>query len=846
MKDMLDSLVRRTPKTPTPAGKFVPTQEAGKVLPDDSAKQAALLDADTFKDNESGAVDFIVKCDFADARLRAAEHVHDRHLMLKVLHASRKVDRRVAKLMQTRIDLISKQELIAKHAEDCIRDAQRMLHEIPLMSNRVADMDRAWRSIGNVIEPQLSIFEALRQEIDSRLSTQIALQRSVIDAIDALRKLNLEADTFAPEQMADMLAKIEQKVEHCRCVPEATSLPRNLLLEFEREQQRFKERQIIHQKNLTEPSTREKTLAAWEAVPPTALNSSELKRMWDKLPVSDDSSSMAALQQRFNALLKLVPQAETSSVVLTDKANAQSVFSEVLKAMELALQEGLLHIAVEQDEILRSIDLRSQQVSDSEVARLGNVRSELKRLQGWARWGGNVAREELIKSMEDLPGQKLPVQELAKKIGGSRERWKTMDSTSGAAPKVLWERFDRACTAAYAPVAEQSKRQAQERQQHKEKAQALIAEIRRFIEANGLDREDADTPVQGWKQVAHFQHSALQSWQRIGHMDRKDRKRVDAEFESVMQILTGPLRRQWQTEIERRESMIREVEQIKINDRKAIDRVRRLQEQWQEMAKALPLERKDDQALWQRFRGACNAVFAQRKETAAAADVERRKNAAAKEKLCVGLEAASLESESAIKKLLRETDVAWTRIGSVPRAREQQLNERYRKAIAAAKARLGAAQNFEKEAQYRALLEKFALCGAAESALAANLPIDPGWSAHWLMLPLLQGGRENVMRKRFDAAINAFTSGSGEYVAMLEKNRVILQQELLRVEMLAGIDSPPALAAQRMQMQVQVLQASLSGQKQEPLGVRLDCLCGLPALSDEQSVERIYHLLKRV
>ncbi|UUZ48077.1 hypothetical protein LP420_34720 [Massilia sp. B-10] len=31
-----------------------------------------------------------------------------------------------------------------------------------------------------------------------------------------------------------------------------------------------------------------------------------------------------------------------------------------------------------------------------------------------------------------------------------RERWKALDTLSGAAPKSLWERFDAACSAAYA------------------------------------------------------------------------------------------------------------------------------------------------------------------------------------------------------------------------------------------------------------------------------------------------------------------------------------------------------------------------------------------------------------
>ena len=54
------------------------------------------------------------------------------------------------------------------------------------------------------------------------------------------------------------------------------------------------------------------------------------------------------------------------------------------------------------------------------------------------------------------------------------------------------------------------------------------------------------------------------------------------------------------------------------NFRHTLDKLRGLQERWQEQAKALPLERKVEQALWQRFRAACDAIFearnAKRKE----------------------------------------------------------------------------------------------------------------------------------------------------------------------------------------------------------------------------------------
>ena len=68
------------------------------------ARQTALMQADALKGKESEAVEFILQCVFADARLKAAEHIHSSVLQQRVLHAMRNTDRRVSRLMQARIE----------------------------------------------------------------------------------------------------------------------------------------------------------------------------------------------------------------------------------------------------------------------------------------------------------------------------------------------------------------------------------------------------------------------------------------------------------------------------------------------------------------------------------------------------------------------------------------------------------------------------------------------------------------------------------------------------------------------------------------------------------------------
>ena len=842
---MLDYFLRRDGGNAAPSDKSEATAERGGVA-DDSAKQSALLEADQLADDEVAAVDFILQCRFADARLRAAEHVHTRALLERALQAMRKLDRRVTRMLQDRLDLIIKQELIARHAQDCIAAAGRLLQENPLMPNLVADMDRSWRSIGEVGEPYLSEFAMLRAKMDARLAAQTALQRSVIDSLEALRRLNTTEQSVEQEDLAGALSQFGEQMEAFRASPEVLSLPRHLLTDFEQAHRRLAETLAASAKQAGQADAHHEALASWEAAPASSLDGSEINRIWGALPPLQNESEMHAVQQRFDALIARLPaQTEQQPDPVVSKDDATPDFVASLQAMERAVLDGALLVASEQDEVIRTLDLRALRVSSAQMARLNNVRAELKRLQGWARWGGKVSREELIRSVELLTIQKMPLQELAKKVSAAREQWKSLDVSAGAAPKPLWERFDAACSTAYAPVAEHSKMQARERQLNKSRAEELVAGLHQFASEAGLLSEDADHSVTDWKQVANTYRSAMQSWQRIGHMDRKDRKRLDADFIKAIELLQQPLQRRWNQEIARRNAMIAEVEQFTADDRKALDRVRVLQQQWQEYAKAIPLERKDEQALWQRFRLACNAVFAQRKQTNQAADAERDKNAKAKDAISASLEQALSEPEPTLRKLLRESERAWKGIGAVPRAREKHIEERYRKAVAAVNAKIEATKRLEKSSLQQVLIQKLLMCCTVESALTEGLAHDPEWVAQWQMLPPLPGARESAMKRRFDAAMGALQSSDRAYAALLERNRAALQKDLLRAEMLAGITSPPDFAKERMKMQVELLQASMSGIKEAPLGDVIERLSALPALMDKTTADRLHRLLSR-
>jgi hypothetical protein len=477
-------------------------------------------------------------------------------------------------------------------------------------------------------------------------------------------------------------------------------------------------------------------------------------------------------------------------------------------------------------------------ISHEQNAHLTRLRSELHHLQGWARWGGNVSREELLHAAEQLQGQTISPVELAKKVGGLRDHWKSLDISSGPASKELWERFDGACTTAYAPAAAHFKRLSEERQTNMQKAEALVAETRQFAASAG-DHTD-------WKAVAAFCTRTEQAWYKLGAIDRKEKKRLDGEFAASLQLLKAPLVTQQQNEIAAREQIIVEVQALNPMDRSAPDIVRALQERWQQRAKALPLERKDEQALWQKFRSACDALFAKRKEVAAVADADRKQHLSEKEALCGKLEAAVNEPLAAIHAVMREVKEAWGKVGPVPRAQENQIDSRLHKAYAALQVQIDAAKRIAAENEKNALVNKLRLCIAVETALIAQTEAEPANAEQWQVLPTLANDIERILRARFDLGVQSWQARDAAYRATLDGNRAALLHSLLRLEILTGVESPAELSRERLQMQVDVLQTTLKSGAVTNKRDLLKDLCKLPAAVDAQTTRRIEALVGRL
>ena len=795
---MFDFIFKRTTDQPAAAAAapVAPEQAAAAALSasrrDEQARRAAALAGD-----EAAAVELILQSEFAGVRLAAAEHVRSQPYLEQVQQAMRNTDRRVAKLMQGRLDAIRYQQAELQKAQACLDHANRLLQDEKLTPNQVAELDRQWKITSAV--PELAVpYDAARAALAARLEAQVNLQRAIIDAMAAVRQL--PAAGLAPEEATQALERHAAALAGHEQAPEHNALPKHLLSDFA---------QAIEQARAALSAAAQRPARAQPSPAPVAepeaadAGATDMAADAGASGVSVDPAPTPDAQAQPKPAKGPKPAKAAQPPRETDKK-----FLETLDALEAALEQGSLHDAAEHDKWLKEHKTR---LTPAQTDRLNHVRAELKRLGDWARWGGNVSREELVKAVEELPALGLPMGELAKKVGSMRERWKSLDNVSGHAPKSLWERFDAACTTAYAPAAAHFKQLADERHANAAKAQALIDETHAMAAAAASDNADL-------KNVAAAGQRLRQVWGRLGTIDRKEKRKLDQAFDKALAQMLAPLSEQRKIETAKREQLITEAEQLQPSDRHTLDKLRGLQERWQEQAKALPLERKVEQALWQRFRAACDAIFAKRKETAHAADHERKEHLHAREALCKELETATFSGDdkaqlAAIAKTLRDAAAAWNASGTVPRAAEAKISQRYQAAVAAVQGQAEAIKRRAGAAQANALRDKLRLCQALEGAISGIDGADgidaADWQARWAALPPLAPEYERALHGRFTAGLAALDGRREAYAAQLERNRAKLLDEVLRLEIVAGVDSGAEFARERLKMQVEVLQSSL-------------------------------------
>lgn len=240
-------------------------------------------------------------------------------------------------------------------------------------------------------------------------------------------------------------------------------------------------------------------------------------------------------------------------------------------------------------------------------ARVHAVLTQAGELEGWQRWRADQIREELVAKAEALlqapEGQRPGGRKMQETLRTLREQWKATDQ-GGQPNHALWKRFDEACNQAYKVVEAwltQVRAQADASRAHRT---AIIEAVRQWTADHAQSTD--------WKAQIRELHAFSERWREAGHLSEKAFADIQPQWKAAMHEAHARLEAAQAESVARRKALIEEATALGAAPNLRLDAVKALQQRWQAEAHAVPLERKQEQKLWEAFREPIDAAFARK------------------------------------------------------------------------------------------------------------------------------------------------------------------------------------------------------------------------------------------
>lgn len=785
-----------------------------------------------------------------EAALKAAEREFRTH------------DRRVHRAAKQRHEAAVAQRVARERASQLIESAGALLTEHTIPTNRLVELDRAWLALdaGLLDDARKDRFASLSAQLTAltreRGERALQIQRWMAAAQQALQTLKaasieVAAGTTDRAALASASAAVRALQQGMPDHAGAAALIDSLIDALNDALQAgllqaaaIEERLDLLDTLQSAPSPATPAEEGVEERPEGDALPSPNQR-WQALAPVADPHIAALLNQRFEQAQPPLPaapdlasaeqQEQRRAARLAARQQARQVRADAmapwLRQAEAALEAGNLGEAHRQ---LVAIDaaVGNGAVPEALRGRLSALHAEVARLKGWQHWGGGRARDDLVQEAQTLAAAtaaavadplqsaKLPVKALGDAIDDLRKRWKELDRLGGATNQTLWHRFDAALKTAHEPVAAHLD---QLKARRKENLQARL-QLLAALEAVDAAADAPDAATEGradWKERARALDHFQLEWRKCGPVEHtvphKARDKLLERMQASMARIEAPLQQARRVAQAEREQLVARAKALNAQagaspqSRDLIARVRELQDEWQQHARALPLTRPVETALWAEFKAATDAVFVQRDAAASAFEAQLLANFAAKQAAVARLEAVTEQSlAGAIQRTLADVDAELRQAGDVPRHLAAALDARIQAAHQNALQLLAGSAHRIQQARFDALCAKLALCGELERSAAAGEgeAALESLGGRWTAVAPLPLPWEQALAARWQRAGGSLPAapqrpGAGAIVA--------LDSALLQLESALAIASPPAWQAARRDLKLRAMKAALEG-----------------------------------
>lgn len=289
------------------------------------------------------------------------------------------------------------------------------------------------------------------------------------------------------------------------------------------------------------------------------------------------------------------------------RAKAVATVREVLTVLETEISQGHGKASAGAAGALRqALKENGRLIDDKLEAQAHAALAAAGELEGWQRWRADQLREELVAKAEGLlkrpEGQAMGGRKVQEALRSLREQWKQTDQ-GGVPNHALWKRFDEACNEAHKVVEAWLDKVKAETAAHKAQRLELIAEVNAWAEANRTALDD------DWKGFNRILHQFGDRWREGGHVGEKTFAELMPLWKAAIANAAAPLEAMQAQSVAARQAMIEEAKVLGDAPVLRIDAVKALQQRWQAQAHVVPLDRRQEQKMWDAFRKPIDDAF---------------------------------------------------------------------------------------------------------------------------------------------------------------------------------------------------------------------------------------------
>lgn len=473
-----------------------------------------------------------------------------------------------------------------------------------------------------------------------------------------------------------------------------------------------------------------------------------------------------------------------------------------LSELENLVRQGRYHSAFG---LFKKLSFWMQDLNDYQQNQLSRkwqtVEQDIAKLKDLEVSFSNPKKQELLNDIEQLAKEPLAdATEQAHRVRLLRKNWQSLGHAGDDKETELNAKFDEFSELAFATCREHYRQLEQEREDNLKAKELILSQLQAL--ADNLEQAE----VSDWREVESLFVKLGKLWRETGLVDREKVDAVNKQYQSLSKSIKQKISQYHKNNEQLKRELIEKAERLvaqdlELND--TINQLKALQNDWQNIGFA---GRNQDQKLWQAFRAVNNPVFEQRNSQ---------------------MQESKAQQQTLFDELKQQFSAQETQLEQA-----ESLAE-YRAVIDATEAVLQDVKGLDKKLYDKLGKTQQAILKRAQSEIA----------------DLRQQQEKQVYVDLFEA-VEALSNGETAQLQGLKpawqnalngSSKQARNEVTLKLEIIAGVESPKAEKALRNDIQMTMLSEKLEGGAQHELAELLeDWLAAGPFTeSDQPLIERL-------